>query len=122
MRRSARAWPAPRASTATRGRGDHDQAVGDLEQLVEILADHQHRAAGVAQREQRAADLRGGADVDAPGGLRHDQQLGRASISRPTMNFCRLPPDRLLAGRPGRRPSRCSGDQVRAPVPRCASR
>ena len=27
--------------------------------------------------------------------------LGLASISRPTMNFCRLPPDRLLAAAPG---------------------
>ena len=54
---------------------DHDQPVADLEQLVELLADHQHRAAGVAQRQQLAADLRRGADVDAPGRLRDDQQL-----------------------------------------------
>ncbi len=27
--------------------------------------------------------------------------VGPASISRPTMNFCRLPPDRLLAAAPG---------------------
>ncbi len=27
--------------------------------------------------------------------------LGSASISRPTMNFCRLPPERLLAAEPG---------------------
>ena len=27
--------------------------------------------------------------------------FGSASISRPTMNFCRLPPDRLLAAEPG---------------------
>ena len=55
--------------------GDHDQPVADLEQLVEFLADDQQRAAGVAQREQFAADQRRGADIDAPGRLRDDQQL-----------------------------------------------
>ena len=52
---------------------DHRQPVADLEQLVELLGDHQHRDAGVAQVEQRLADLRRGADVDAPGRLRRDQ-------------------------------------------------
>src|SRR5438477_8557980 len=35
---------------------DHVQAIADLEQLLELLADHEHRAARVAQREQLAAD------------------------------------------------------------------
>src|SRR4051794_26793228 len=52
---------------------DDDEPVADLEQLVELLADDQQRAALVAQRQQLAADLRGGADVDAPGRLRDDQ-------------------------------------------------
>jgi hypothetical protein len=60
---------------ATPALRDHDEPVADLEQLVELLADHQQRAARVAQLEQLAADLRGGADVHAPGGLRDDQQL-----------------------------------------------
>jgi hypothetical protein len=54
---------------------DDDQPVGDLEQLVELLADDEQRTAGVAQREQRLADLRRRADVDAPGRLRDDQAL-----------------------------------------------
>src|SRR6478672_7751309 len=49
--------------------GDDDQAVADLEQLVELLAHDQHRAAVVAQRQQLAADLRRRADVDTPGRL-----------------------------------------------------
>ena len=55
--------------------GDHVQPVADLEQLFQLLAHHQHRAARVAQRQDLAADLGRSADVDAPGGLRHDQQL-----------------------------------------------
>src|SRR4051812_35396415 len=54
---------------------DDEQAVADLEQLVELLADDEHRAAGVAQRQQLATDLRRGADVDAPGRLRDDEKL-----------------------------------------------
>src|SRR3954449_6609706 len=34
-----------------------DEAIADLEQLVELLADDKHRTARVAQREQLAADL-----------------------------------------------------------------
>src|SRR5690242_18657749 len=55
---------------------DDEQPIADLEQLVELLADDEHRAAGVAQREQLAADLRRGAHVDAPGRLRDDEKLG----------------------------------------------
>jgi hypothetical protein len=55
--------------------GDDDQPVADLEQLLELLADDKHGTAVVAQLQQRAADLRRGADVDAPGRLRDDQQL-----------------------------------------------
>src|SRR5256885_2861199 len=54
---------------------DDDHAVADLEELVELFADHQHGAAGIAQLQQLAADLSGGADVDAPRRLRDDQQL-----------------------------------------------
>src|SRR5664280_2895166 len=55
--------------------GDDDKPVADLEQLVELLADDEHGAAVVAQRQQLAPDLRRGPDVDAPGRLRADQQL-----------------------------------------------
>ena len=37
---------------------------------------HQHRAARVAQLEELRADLSGRADIDAPGRLRDDQDLG----------------------------------------------
>ncbi len=55
--------------------GDDDQAIGEFEQFVEFFADDEHRAAGIAQRQQLAADLRRGADVDAPGRLGDDQHL-----------------------------------------------
>ena len=57
-----------------------------------------------SRSEQLAADLRRGAHVHAPGGLADDQQPGGGVDLAPTMNFCRLPPDRLLRRRPGRRP------------------
>src|SRR5436189_1510708 len=56
--------------------GDDDEAIADLEQLVELLADDEDGAAGVTQGEQLAADLRRRADVDAPGRLRDDEQPG----------------------------------------------
>ncbi len=54
---------------------DHREAVADLEQLVQLLRHDEHRDAVVAQVEQRLADLRGGADVHAPGRLRGDHHL-----------------------------------------------
>ena len=47
----------------------------DREELLELLGDDEHGAAGVAQREELGADLRRRADVDAPGRLRHDEHL-----------------------------------------------
>jgi len=52
------------------------QAIAQLEEFVQFLADHQHRATGVAQGQDLGADLGGGADVDSPGGLRDHQQSG----------------------------------------------
>ena len=46
----------------------------------------------------------GGAGVHAPGRLRRrPARPGSCRISRPTMNFCRLPPERLRAARRARR-------------------
>src|SRR4051812_32610973 len=56
---------------------DHGDPVAHLEQLVELLRDDEDRGARVAQVDQRLADERGGADVDAPRRLRHDQHLRR---------------------------------------------
>ena len=81
------------------------QAVADLEQLVELLADHQHRAAGVAQRQQLAADLRRGADVHAPGRLRDDQQLRVGVDLAADDELLQVAARQALAPpRPGRRP------------------
>jgi hypothetical protein len=44
--------------------------------------------------------------------------FGAASISRPTMNFCRLPPDRLLAGAPG--PPALTLKRADQPLGQCA--
>ena len=52
------------------------QAVADLKQFVQFFADHQHGAAGVAQFQNFAANLRRRAHINAPGWLRHDKQPG----------------------------------------------
>ena len=60
---------------------------------------HQHRRRPRSRRSMRAwrISMRR-ADVHAPGRLRdHHAPWAPAAISRPTMNFCRLPPDRLRA-------------------------
>ena len=54
----------------------HHQAVTDFKQFVQLLADHEHGAAGIAQLQQFAPDLGGRAHVHAPGGLRDQQHLG----------------------------------------------
>ena len=56
----------------------HGDAVGDLDQFVEILAGHEHGGAGSGEVEQRLADHGGGARVDAPGRLA-DHQHGRVA-------------------------------------------
>ena len=56
--------------------GHHMQPVADFKQFVQLLTDHQHSAARIAQRQNRAANLRSRAHVHPPGGLRNDEQLG----------------------------------------------
>src|SRR5688572_21168931 len=53
--------------------GEHRYAVGDLKNLVEVLADHQHGGAGLCEVDQRLADRAGCAGVDAPGRLVDDE-------------------------------------------------
>ena len=57
---------------------DDGDAVGDLEDLVEVLADHQDRRAGARQVDQRLADRGRGAGIDAPGRLADDEDAGLA--------------------------------------------
>ena len=51
-------------------------AVADLEQFLEFVADNEDGDARVTQIDKLLADGSGGADVDAPCGLRGDQNLG----------------------------------------------
>ena len=113
--------------------------VADLEQLVEFLGDDQHGRARVAQVDQRLADLRGRADVDAPGRLRDHQHRRAASPSRGrrcTSAGCRRTGSRprptgpaaltlkrsMIARGPRRRaPCRGSGRSGTGPAPTCVS-
>ena len=56
----------------------HDDAVGEGEQLVEVLGDQQHPAAGVAQPAQLVVDVGVGTDVEAAGRLGGDERPGLA--------------------------------------------
>src|SRR6516165_5297355 len=56
----------------------HEDAIGQLEQLVEVLADQQHRGAAVARRHKLAADLRDGGDVESKARVGDDQEFDLA--------------------------------------------
>src|SRR5579872_4284439 len=56
----------------------HGDAVGDLLQFVQVLADDQNRAAAPGEIDQRLADDRSGAGIDAPGRLTDHQNAGIA--------------------------------------------
>ena len=99
----------------------HRDAVADLEQLVEFLAHHQHAGAGRAGRSGPGG---------SPARRRHRRprsaappaaRAAPASISRPTMNFCRLPPERLraCAAMPAQRTSKRRDQPGRQRVHRC---
>ena len=51
----------------------HGDAVGDFGEFVEVLARHQHGGAAGGEIEQGLPDHGGGARIDAPGRLAHDQ-------------------------------------------------
>ena len=55
---------------------DHRDPIRDLEQLLEILADHDDGAAARPELEQLALHELLGRDVQPPGGLRRDQHQG----------------------------------------------
>ena len=54
----------------------HDDPVGEGKQLVEVLGDQQHAAAGVAHSAQLVVDVGVGADVEAAGRLGGDERPG----------------------------------------------
>jgi hypothetical protein len=76
IRRSARPWLRAPARWRDAPARDDEQAVADLEQFLEFLADHQQGTARVAQGQQFGSDLRCCANVDTPGRLADDQHLG----------------------------------------------
>ena len=57
---------------------DHD-AVGELEQLVEVLADEEHRGAAVARRHDLGMNLRDGGEVEAEAGIGGDHHVDLAA-------------------------------------------
>ena len=57
---------------------NHCNPIGDVENLVEILTDHQHGRAGAREINQRLADEGCCAGIHAPGGLVDDEELGAA--------------------------------------------
>ena len=69
-RRARRVASAIGRSATMRPRIHHGDAVGEREQLLEVLADEEHAAAARAQIEEQAVDELGGADVDAARRLR----------------------------------------------------
>ena len=56
----------------------HDDAIGEGEQLVEVLGDQQDTATGLAQPAQLVVDVGVGADVEAAGRLGGDEGAGLA--------------------------------------------
>src|SRR3569833_2214887 len=52
---------------------DHRRPVGNLEDLIEILADHEYSRAGPRQIDQRLPNGRRGPGIHAPGRLAHNQ-------------------------------------------------
>ena len=77
-------------------------------------------AALAGEIDQRLPDEPRGAGIDAPGRLVDDEDAGRRMISRPTTNFCRLPPESLRGLRIALRPCarRSSATIARGQAPR----
>src|SRR5436190_12378522 len=69
---------------------DDGNAVGDLENLVEILADHQYGGALPRQIDDRLAHRRQGAGIDAPGRLVDDENAGLAVEFAPDHKFLQI--------------------------------
>ena len=72
--------------------GHHCQAVTNLEQLLDLLRDNQHRGTRVTQVDQALADKGGSADVDAPGRLRNHQHIGRQQDLAANDEFLQVAP------------------------------
>ena len=92
-------------------RGASRGVVRQADQLVEVGRHEQDRQTAGPGLAELFPHRRLRPDVDAARRVGGDQQAtGRSIISRPTMNFCWLPPDRAWAAvsTPGVRTSKCS--------------
>ena len=79
----------------------HDDAVGQLQQLVEVFADQQHRAALRRAPARCAAWISATAAKSRPNtGLAAISTLMSPASSRASTARCTLPPDRLRIGAP----------------------
>src|SRR5215207_1595421 len=58
--------------------GDHGDAVGDLENLVEVLADDENSGALAREIDESLPDQSGGTGIHAPSGLVDDKHGGPA--------------------------------------------
>jgi hypothetical protein len=83
-------WCAAADMTAT--------AVGQFEDLVEILADQQHRRAAVALFHDLAADFGDRGEVEPEAGLATISTSTSPDSSRARMARCTLPPDSVSIG------------------------
>ena len=96
--------PADRHAFGFRGGDDvvdpaarHDRdAVGELEDFVEILGDEEDRGATVALLHDLRPDLGDRGEVEAEAGVGDDQHVDRtADSSRASTARCTLPPERF---------------------------
>ena len=81
---------------------DHEQGVGQPDQLLEVGRDQQHGQARGSGLAQVVPDRRPGRRRRCRGsGARRSAPSGPAVISRPTISFCWLPPDSASAATSG---------------------
>ena len=79
----------------------HDDAVGELEQFVEVFADQQHRGAARRAPATMRAWISATAAKSRPNtGLAAISTLTSPASSRASTARCTLPPDRLRSARP----------------------
>ena len=80
---------------------DHDDAVGEGEDLLELAGDQQHGDAVVGGGAQALAHELDGPDVEAAGRLGGDEDRRTADSSRASTTRCWLPPDSDANGASG---------------------
>ena len=81
-----------------------DEAVGEFQELVEILAHQQDRGAAIARRHDLSVDVGDGGEIEpeAPD-WRRSAPRPRRDSSRASTARCTLPPERVAIGASGER-------------------